>query len=110
MGGGYDEDAGFAINGGKGWEKVEFFNHAIDLNGLTATAMGYYLFTDATTKDKVTVEYTFGYKRCPDGKPRIFLHHSSVPYSGGGADQRASWLERAKGFRQAGKVVPAALK
>ena len=23
---GYDEDAGFAINGGKGWEKVEFHN------------------------------------------------------------------------------------
>jgi len=78
--GGYDEDAGFAINGGKGWEKVEFFNHAIDVNGLTATAMGYYLFTDATTKDKVRVEYTFGYKRCADGKARIYLHHSSVPY------------------------------
>ena len=27
------------------------------------------------------VEYTFGYKRSDDdGKPRIFLHHSSVPY------------------------------
>ena len=42
--------------------------------------MGYYLFTDATTKCEVKVEYTFGYKRCADGKPRIFLHHSSVPY------------------------------
>ena len=81
--GGYDEDAGFAINGGKGWENVEFFNHDIDLNGLTATAMGYYIFTDATTKDKVRVEYTFGYKRCTDGKVRINLHHSSVPYSSG---------------------------
>jgi len=78
--GGYTEDAGFAINGGKGWEKVEFYNHAIDVNGLTATAMGYYIFTDATTQDKVRVEYTFGYKRCADGKPRIYLHHSSVPY------------------------------
>jgi len=81
--GGYTEDAGFAINGGNGWEKVEFYNHAIDLNGLTATAMGYYIFTDMTTKDKVRVEYTFGYKRCTDGKVRIFLHHSSVPYSAG---------------------------
>ena len=26
------------------------------------------------------VEYTFGYKRCGDGKVRIFLHHSSLPY------------------------------
>ena len=94
--GGYDEDAGFAINGGKGWEKVEFHNHKVTLLGTTAIAMGYYIFTDATTKDEVRVEYTFGYKRCSDGKPRIFLHHSSVPYSGGGADTRATWLEAAE--------------
>jgi hypothetical protein len=75
------EDAGFAINGGKGWKKVVFTNHQIDLNGATATAMGSYDFTCASTGDVVTVEYTFGYKRCEDGKPRICLHHSSVPYS-----------------------------
>jgi len=96
---GYDEDAGFAINGGKGWSNVEFNNHNVQLLGTTATAMGYYVFTDATSGDKVTVEYTFGYKRCTDGKPRIFLHHSSVPYNGGGSDRakdRESWLQRAK--------------
>merc|ERR1719199_2413733 len=75
------EDAGFAINGGKGWSKVVFTNHQIDLNGETATAMGSYDFTCATTGDVATVEYTFGYKRCADGKPRIYLHHSSVPYT-----------------------------
>jgi len=75
------EDAGFAINGGKGWKNVEFTNHQIDLSADTAIAMGSYDFTCATTDDVVTVEYTFGYKRCSDGKPRIFLHHSSVPYS-----------------------------
>jgi len=75
------EDAGFAINGGKGWSKVVFTNHQIDLNADTAVAMGSYDFTCATTGDVATVEYTFGYKRCEDGKPRIFLHHSSVPYS-----------------------------
>jgi len=75
------EDAGFAINGGKGWKKVKFANHQIDLNGETATAMGSYDFTCATTGDVATVFYTFGYKRCADGKPRICLHHSSVPYS-----------------------------
>merc|ERR1712146_1169 len=74
------EDAGFAINGGKGWEKVVFKNHMIDLSADTAVAMGSYDFTCATTGDVATVEYTFGYKRCEDGKPRIFLHHSSVPY------------------------------
>ena len=80
--GGYvGEDAGFAINGGKGWADVVFTNHKIDLNGPIAIAMGSYVFTCATTGDKVTVEYTFGYKRNDDGKARIFLHHSSVPYS-----------------------------
>merc|ERR1719506_1478208 len=79
--GGIAEDGGFAINGGKGWSKVVFHNHQIDLNGETAVAMGSYHFTCATTGEVATVEYTFGYKRCSDGKPRICLHHSSVPFS-----------------------------
>merc|ERR1719393_13385 len=74
------EDAGFAINGGRGWSNVVFNNHKIDLNGKVAHAMGDYIFTDATSGDKVRVEYTFCYKRCEDGKVRICLHHSSVPY------------------------------
>jgi len=77
---GIPEDGGFAINGGKGWSNVVFDNHQIDLNGETAIAMGNYYFTDATDGSKSKVEYTFGYKRCDDGKVRIFLHHSSVPY------------------------------
>ena len=77
---GYDEDGGFAINGGKGWKNVVFNNHQIDINGDTAIAMGTYDFTCATTGEVSLVEYTFGYKRCSDGKMRIFLHHSSVPY------------------------------
>merc|ERR1719231_710137 len=79
--GGYQEDAGFAINGGKGWKDVVFTNHNIELIGPAAVAMGSYVFTCATTGDQAKVEYTFGYKRNEDGKPRIFLHHSSVPYS-----------------------------
>ena len=75
------EDAGFAINGGRGWKAVEFSNHKIDLNGPTAQAMGEYTFTDAASGDKVNVYYTFGYKRNDDGKVRIYLHHSSLPYS-----------------------------
>merc|ERR1719346_185679 len=77
---GYDEDAGFAINGGKGWSDVVFDNHQIDLNGDTAIAMGNYYFTSAEDGSKAKVEYTFGYKKNDDGKLRIFLHHSSVPY------------------------------
>merc|ERR1719238_1752558 len=46
--------------------------------------MGDYVFTDATSGDEVRVEYTFGYKRNDDGKVRIYLHHSSVPYAAAG--------------------------
>merc|ERR1711924_132560 len=75
------EDAGFAINGGKGWSNVVFKNHQIDYNGNTAIAMGEYWFTCATTGSETKVEYSFGYKKNDDGKVRIFLHHSSVPYA-----------------------------
>lgn len=81
--GGFEEDTGFAINEGKGWDDVVFDNHKIELLGPVAIAMGHYTFTQATGEEKgknVTVEYTFGYMRNPDGKDRIFLHHSSVPY------------------------------
>jgi hypothetical protein len=78
---GYAEDGGFAINGGKGWSDCVYDNHQIELKGGVAIAMGNYYFTCATTREKSKVEYTFGYQRCDDGKVRIFLHHSSVPYT-----------------------------
>lgn len=79
--GGFTEDKGFAINGGKGWKSVVFNNNKINYNGNTATAMGTYIFTCATTGNKVKVYYTFGYKIDKDGKIRIYLHHSSIPFS-----------------------------
>ena len=42
--------------------------------------MGNYYFTSAADGSKTKVEYTFGYKKNEDGKVRIFLHHSSVPF------------------------------
>ena len=78
---GYEEDLGFAINGGKGWADVVYDNHQIELKGGIGIAMGNYYFTDATDGSKAKVEYTFGYGRCDDGKVRIFLHHSSVPFA-----------------------------
>lgn len=79
--GGYAEDHGFAHNGGKGWSAVRFDNHGITLEGNTAYAMGHYYFTCATSGKVSKVEYSFGYKRVGgDGKIRVFLHHSSVPY------------------------------
>merc|ERR1719224_196217 len=79
--GGYKEDGGFAINGGKGWADCVYDNHQIELKGGIGIAMGNYYFTDASDGSKAKVEYTFGYTRCDDGKVRIFLHHSSVPYA-----------------------------
>merc|ERR1712190_632331 len=79
---GYAEDGGFAINGGKGWSDCVYENHQIDIKGDIAIAMGNYYFTDASDGSKSKVEYTFGYTRCDDGKVRIFLRHSSVPFVG----------------------------
>ena len=56
-------------------------NHQVEIKNGIGIAMGNYDFTCATTGDKARVEYTFGYMRCDDGKVRIFLHHSSVPYT-----------------------------
>merc|ERR1719229_1924849 len=83
--GGFLEDGGFAHNGGKGWSEVQFENVQMDLGGNTAIAMGHYIFTVATGPDmgsEVRVEFTFGYKRDATGTPRIFLHHSSNPFTG----------------------------
>ena len=76
-----NEDAGFAINGGKGWNNITFDNHNISLNENIAIAMGTYNFTCATSGNVTIAQYTFAYKRSYDDKLRIILHHSSVPYS-----------------------------
>jgi len=81
--GGFAEDGGFAHNVGKGWSNVQFEDVQVSLNGPVAIAMGHYLFTQATGANagkSTKVEFTFGYKRDVDGTPRIFLHHSSMPY------------------------------
>ena len=97
---GISEDAGFAINGGKGWSDVVFENHKIDVSGNVAIAMGNYYFTSAADGSKTKVEYTFGYKKNADGKVRIFLHHSSVPFEPAPAtgsvraNQRSSFWDR----------------
>jgi len=79
---GYKEDGGFALNGGNGWKKVIFDNNLVDFSGPTAVAMGEYYFYSASDDSVAKVEYTFGYKRNEDGKVRIYVHHSSLPYPG----------------------------
>jgi len=93
---GVSEDHGFAINGGKGWSDVLFDNHQIDIHGDVAIAMGNYYFTSASDGNISKVEYTFGYKKCQDGKVRICLHHSSIPYAGAVKNPMAVSLEEVK--------------
>jgi hypothetical protein len=71
------EDGGFAI---KGWTNVRWQNNGIYTDGKTAMAMGNYFFTGPDGKE-TKVEYTFGYVLDDNGKLRINLHHSSLPYS-----------------------------
>lgn len=73
----YGEDHGFAIHP---WTNVRFENVGTYLHGDYAVAMGNYFFTQ-TDGTEVKVEYTFGYNKV-DGKLKINLHHSSLPFSG----------------------------
>ncbi len=73
----YKEDHGFAIHP---WTNVRFENSASYIHGDYAVAMGNYFFTQ-TDGTEVKVEYTFGYIKGADGKLKINLHHSSVPFS-----------------------------
>ena len=70
------EDTGFAI---KGWTNVRFENEGLYSGSDLAMAMGNYFFTDPDGSE-VKVEYSFGYVRGADGKLKIMLQHSSVPY------------------------------
>ncbi len=72
------EDKGFAL---QPWSKVRFENKSVVLNDCNAIAMGNYFFTDANSGEEVKVEYTFGYLKDTQGRLRIFLHHSSLPYT-----------------------------
>ncbi|NIA68505.1 hypothetical protein HBA54_07855 [Pelagibius litoralis] len=77
VGGDIAEDGGFAI---KPWRQVRFGERQIVLNGETAFAMGNYYFTPADSDEETKVEYTFGYIKDDDGKLRINVHHSSLPF------------------------------
>ncbi len=70
------EDTGFAI---KGWTNVRFESEGIYSGSDLAMAMGNYFFTDPDGSE-TKVEYSFGYVRGADGKLKIMLQHSSVPY------------------------------
>jgi hypothetical protein len=73
----YAEDHGFAI---KPWSNVRWENIGTKIIGNMAVAMGNYYFTPANGGDEVKVEYSFAYTKDNDGKLKIILHGSHLPY------------------------------
>jgi hypothetical protein len=73
----FPNDQGFALNG---WRSVEIRNAAILISGNTATTMGNVLITDKNGKVTI-VDKTWQFLKDDNGKLRIVLHHSSLPYT-----------------------------
>ena len=73
----YPNDSGFA---NKGWQKYEFKNAGVYIDGDLALTMGNVMLTGKDGK-VTTVEKTWGFKKDDQGKLRIVLHHSSLPYT-----------------------------
>jgi hypothetical protein len=73
----FPADKGFAL---RSWRKVEIRNAAILISGDTATTMGNVMVTDKQGKT-TTVDKTWQFLKDDNGKLRIVLHHSSLPYS-----------------------------
>ena len=73
----YPKDTGFAL---KGWRNVEIKNAAIFIAGDVATSMGNVIFTDKSGK-VTTVDKTWKFLKDDNGKLRIVVHHSSLPYT-----------------------------
>lgn len=73
----YTEDHGFAL---KPWSNVRWENIGTKIIGNMAVAMGNYYFTPAKGGDEVKVEYSFAYTKDKDGKLKIILHGSHLPY------------------------------
>ena len=74
----YPEDKGFAI---APYTKVRWENSGIYANVCDmAIAMGNYYFT-TKSGEEIKVEYTFGYIKDDEGKLRIVVHKSALPYS-----------------------------
>lgn len=73
----YPTDSGFAL---KNWRRYQIDNAGIVITGNSAISMGNVTLWDA--KGNMTkVDKTWGYARGGDGKLKIVLHHSSLPYT-----------------------------
>ena len=74
----YPEDHGFAI---KPWTNVRWENAGTKVVDGMAIALGNYFFTPAEGGDDVKVEYSFAYVLDSNGKLKITLHDSHLPYN-----------------------------
>lgn len=72
----FPKDTGFALNG---WTACAFRNAAVHINGDVATTMGNVMITNKDG-NVTTVDKTWTFKKTDDGKLRIVLHHSSLPF------------------------------
>ena len=76
----YPEDTGFAL---KHWIKARYDNNAaengIQIHGDLAITMGNVYFTNSKGEE-VMVDKTFVFRRCSDGKLRLCVHKSSLPF------------------------------
>ena len=72
----FPNDSGFAL---KGWRKADVETKAEFIDGDVAMWMGIVTLTDKNG-NKVKVDKSWGYKKDKNGKLRIVLHHSSLPY------------------------------
>lgn len=73
----YPEDKGFAL---LPWSKAQFKIAATYVEGPIGITMGHVMLTDASGTT-TTVEKTFVFRRGDDGKLRIVLHKSAIPYA-----------------------------
>tara|TARA_B100001173_G_scaffold282032_1_gene266625 strand:+ start:838 stop:1296 length:459 start_codon:yes stop_codon:yes gene_type:complete len=71
----YSEDIGFAL---KNWTNIVWKNSGISIIDKTAICMGHYFFTN---KDgELKVEFSIVLHELDDGKLKIILHDSHLPY------------------------------
>lgn len=79
----FPEDTGFAL---KHWVKVRYDNNAaengIQIHGDIAITMGNVYFTNAEGME-ITVDKTFVFRQCKDGKLRLCVHKSALPFEPG---------------------------
>ncbi|KKL02897.1 phosphoribosyl-AMP cyclohydrolase [Rheinheimera mesophila] len=73
----FPNDSGFAL---KGWTDYKYENAAVYMNGDLVLTTGKVHLTGKDGK-VTTVDKTWGFKKDDEGKLRIVLHHSSLPYS-----------------------------